>query len=34
MKIAKIFLKFAEVARIGHWGAVVDGEGELGFLLF
>jgi hypothetical protein len=33
VEIAKIFLEFAKVASIDAWGCVVDGEGELGFLL-
>ena len=34
MKIAKIFLEFAELPGIDAWRAVVDGEGELRFFLF
>jgi hypothetical protein len=33
VEIAKIFLEFAKVAGVDAWGGVVDGEGELGFLL-
>ena len=33
MEIAKIFLEFAKLARIDVWRGVVDGEGELRFLL-
>ena len=33
MEIAKISLEFAKLPSINVWGGVVDGEGELGFLL-
>jgi hypothetical protein len=33
VEIAEIFLEFAKLAGIDVWGGVVDGEGELGFLL-
>jgi hypothetical protein len=33
VEIAEVFLEFAKLAGIDVWGGVVDGEGELGFLL-
>jgi hypothetical protein len=33
VEIAKILLEFAKLAGIDAWRCVVDGEGELGFLL-
>jgi hypothetical protein len=34
VEVAKVFLKFAELACAGARGSVVDGEGELRFFLF
>jgi hypothetical protein len=34
VEITKVLLEFAKLTGINAWGTVVDGEGELGFLLF